>query len=148
MKLTLDIDEIENAVIGISCHFKNYRLVWEINRKLKFQLERAEDHVITSHLGEGAFVDFAFPVYEYFDEIHHLKYRILNNHTTFMYFDIELHDTLVPEYKELDYILLIDGYMDDSEKQQLLKALKEIKIILAVIEIDVSRIKRKQDLIF
>ena len=147
MKLTLDID-IEQIVIGISCHFKNYRLAWMINQKLDFRLKRMEDHIITTFLDREELINFAFPMYEYYDHVNHIKYRLLNNHTSFTYAEIHLQDTLIPEYNKFDYILLIDGYLSETEKQHLIKKLKEIKIILAVMELDVNKIKKKENLIF
>jgi hypothetical protein len=147
LKLTLDID-LEGVIIGVSCHFKNYRLAWEIERKLNFPFKRTEDHVIATTVKSQETIEFMFPVYEFYDDVNYIKYRLINNHTSLVHPNMELHYTLVPEYKELDYILVIDGYLDDERKEHLIKKLKEIKVILAVVELDVTKIKRKQDLIF
>ena len=48
-KLSLNFEEDYSfLLIGISCHAKDYRLCWELNKLLNFDFARADDLEINS----------------------------------------------------------------------------------------------------
>ena len=55
---------------------------------------------------------------------------------------------LIPEKKQADYFMVIKGSNSGQEKEEIIKNLKAIDMILAVFEIDPNQLKSKQNLLF
>jgi len=129
-KLELEI-ELDLLLYGISCHAKDYRVAWHINKILGLDLKRADDLIIK-------ITEFA--LFQEFDEEYQVTYTLVANRSE--------NGPLIPERKELDYFLLIEGAYDQMEENTILHDIKKSEIILAAFEIDVNSLKSKELLIF
>lgn len=134
-RLTLDFS-YDFLLVGLSCHQKDYRLCWAINRALELDLSRKDDVILADASGQQSRYSF----YSYSDEVHHLKYYVVSNRGGQGY--------LVPECKEADYFLVIDGHHEYLDMQDALRQLKQCDVVLTAFEIDPDGLKSKENLVF
>ena len=131
MKRVLNIGEdYDFSLLGISCHAKDYRLFWEINRSLGIDLKK-------NSVGAEGMVS---PGASYEDEDRQLYFLLLNN-------KIE-NGLLIPEYPQLDYFLRIEGPGHEEESADCRSKLIAVDMVLAVMELLPSGMKSKDNLIF
>ncbi len=98
---------------------------------------RKEDLTIKDErLGEN----LEFAMYSYYDENREMKYGIIANRAENGY--------LVPELKNIDYLLHLTGEADEPFQKQLLTDLRNIKSITAVFLLNVDDLKSKKRLVF
>ena len=75
-----------------------------------------------------------------------------NNKIQNLFFDekieVEIKAFLLPEYKNIDYILKIDNAPYGFALEQIIQKISEIDEVLTVYEIDQNTIKSKNNLIF
>lgn len=134
-KFTLDFeDDFDFKLIGIFSHVKDYRLCWEINQVLSFDLQKSENLTITFK-GKNQ----AYSLFEYISEEDMLDYYLIANRSEF--------GTLVPEEK-CDYFLIIKGIIKDPDVELLIQRINELKLVLATANIEVDQLKSKENLIF
>jgi len=135
-KLSIE-DDYDFSLVGISSHSKDYRLCWSLNTALGTNFTKLDDlrvELIKSH--EVSFFSF----YEFEDEENFATHYILANNGSSGF--------LLPEHKNLDYFWMIKGSITSKNKNDLLKKLSSIDSIITCVEIDVSNLKSKQNLIF
>jgi hypothetical protein len=135
-KLTIEYD-YDFTLVGISCHEKDYRIAWALNNKLKTELKKTEDLKIELKKNTSPTL---FPFYEYIDEEAFREYFLIGNRGG--------KGMLIPEQKQVDYFLMIRGSYTDADKNNLLKQLKDINIVLAAYDIDANQLDSKQNLLF
>ena len=135
-KLILDYD-YNFLLIGISCHAKDYKLAWALNYQLHVDMERKNDFSI--QLKKKAEPSI-FPYFSFENEEQQLRYVLLGNRGESSY--------LIPEQKQTDFFLVIDGYYEMVNSDELIQQLKTINIILTAYRIDPDKLKSKQNLIF
>ena len=116
-KLSVDIHS-EFHVWGISSHENDYRLSWAINTNLNLNLSKSSNLEIvntkTQEIQE-------FNVFMYNDEDSQCRYDLVSN---------RCHDGfLLPEYKNVDYFLIINGEIAEYELKIMFSRLKQIEII-------------------
>jgi len=131
-KLMLEcVEEIDFSVLAINSHTKAYKLCWNINKSLKLNFEKKEDHNIKE--------EFWFARYTYAcdDEA---EYTLLANHSKNGY--------LIPSQKSVNFFLLIKNDYWQQEKTEFISRLREVKDILLVFEIDTNLIKHIDRFIF
>jgi uncharacterized protein with NRDE domain len=121
-------------LIGIFCHFKDYRLAWSINRNLDFDLEKQSDYVLELKDQEQRFSAYNFHI-----ESQDLYYYLLNNRSE--------HGLLIPEKKDVDYFLLVDGLVESSKKGELIKEIRGLNEVLSAVEINPQQLNSKQNLL-
>ncbi len=135
-KLSID-DDYDFSLIGISSHSKDYRLCWSVNNVLGTSFVKKDDlkvELLKSH--EISLFSF----YEHEDEENfNIQYIISNTGTS---------GNLLPEYRNLDYFWMIKGNFTKQNMHDLLDKLAKVESIIACLEIDVSGLKSKQNLIF
>ncbi len=135
-KISLTFEEDYSfLLIGISCHAKDYRLCWELNKLLNFDLTRANDHEISNKKKEKNSYSF----YEYFDEEHYLEYYLIANRGNDAY--------LIPEQKTVDFFLMIKGNLSEQKLQTLLYTINSLSLVSTSFTIDPNQLKSKQNLI-
>lgn len=130
-KHTLEIElECDFDLIGISCHLKDYRLCWTLNRLLDINLERDEHGAATDY---GQFVLFRDHCEEFRLDISLLVNRSQNG-------------WFIPEHRQSDYLLLI---RDNARwtLDELLTALRSHGQILTAYSIDPNQLKSKENLL-
>ncbi len=124
-------------LFGISCGEKPYRLCWALNNQLRATFSKTKDmEVHEKNQAEQS----KFPVFSFRDEEMFTDYRVIINKTENRF--------LVPEYKQADYLLMIQGSIPFSEKNNILKKVKEVTFIQTAFEIDPKKIKSKENFVF
>jgi hypothetical protein len=137
-KFTLDIEyDFDFILLGISCHEKDYRISWALREKLKIDLCRGEDIVISSRkAGESG----AYAVFEFVNED--------NDSGIFLVANRSESSFLIPEQRSCDYFLIAKGGYDKEHQEMLLVSIREIPFVLTVFPIDPDTLRSKQNLIF
>ena len=135
LKLRLEeIQKQEYSLLGISCHLKDYRLIYEINKELKLDFKKVEDLVIYPVKGKK---ENCFSCYFHSDEF--MEYNIIANRNP--------NGLLVPEHKQLDYIFILKGLVDNQYKKKIISSLVKIPQVLTSYEINQETIKKNIDVI-
>lgn len=124
-------------LFGISCGEKPYRLCWALNNQLKATFAKDKDMEIHE---KNQTVQTKYPVFAYHNEEMFTDYRIILNKAE--------NKFLVPEFKQADYLLMIQGSLPSVEKNSILKKVKEVTFVQTAFEIDPKKIKSKENFIF
>jgi hypothetical protein len=137
-KFTLDIEyDFDFILLGISCHEKDYRISWALREKLRVDLCRGEDIVISSKKpGESG----SYAVFEYLNED--------NDSGMFLVANRSESSFLIPEQRSCDYFLIARGGFDQENEDEMLKRIREIPFVLTAFSIAPATLKSKQNLIF
>lgn len=128
-KLILDIEEdFSFELIGLSCNLKDYRFVFYLNKALEYEFERLP------------ILNFKYKnqsskhsVYRYFDEENMNDFICLTNKYQSNY--------ISPEYKHLDFLIMIDNNAGDEFLNNIIKKLRKDKHIRMVNKLDTNIIK-------
>ena len=68
-----------------------------------------------------------------------MYYYLLNNRSE--------HGLLIPEKKDVDYFLLVDGLIESSKKGELIKDIRNLNEVLSAVEINPKQLSSKQNLL-
>jgi hypothetical protein len=128
-------DDYDFYLIGLSCHHKDYRLCYELNKLLEIDLVRDNDLIINKQKENAS---FSFSLY--IDDENHREYYLIANKGTKGY--------LVPEQKTADFFLMVKGVIDESDRGHLVKEIKALDIVLAAYAVQVSELKSRENLLF
>lgn len=126
-------------VIGLSSSYSMYRVAWKINSLLHVELELKDNLEVDTLKGK---IEIMY--YEYRSS--GCLFRFLKNRnqvssdTTFIY--------LVPELKAFDYIITIQCEENELVDSGIVGQLKDSKEISLIVEIDKSKLKQLENLIF
>lgn len=135
-KLTLEIQQdYDFELIGICSHIKDYRLVWELNKALEFDLAKEKDFELSI---KGELQAHSF--FSYFDDDNLQEYYLLNNRSE--------KGLLIPEENKCDYFLLLKGNAIEQKQKELIQEISAIKHVLTTYAIDVEGLKSKDNLLF
>ncbi len=135
-KLTLEIEEdYDFELIGICSHAKDYRLSWELNQQLNFDLVK-DDNLELTVKGEKQNHSF----FSFIDDENLVEFYLINNRSE--------GGVLIPEEKRSDYFLLIRGVLRDGQIEGLVREISTIKNVLTTYEIEVEQLKSKNNLLF
>lgn len=135
-KILLSLEEeYEFTLIGISCHTKDYRLCWELNKVLSFDLVRTDDLEINVKT-----VINNYPFYEFIDEDNFLEYYLISNRGNNGY--------LIPEEKKVDFFLMIKGNIMNDQLHDFIIKINSLSLVLTSFKIDPNQLKSKQNLLF
>jgi len=130
--LTLEND-FDFSLLGISCHVKDYRLSWEINKTLKLDFVKTD---LTSDLPE----DPSISVSVYFEEDTHIEYTLIaNKYVDGLWF---------PELPQLDYFMRISGPQHAELAEYCKQMVQNIDSVLTVLTINPNELKSKVNLVF
>lgn len=121
--------EFDFLVFGIFSSYRDYRLCFEINKKLEFQLQRQADmEVKLDRKGSnGLFANFLF-ITENEEEIYLVSNKCPNG-------------LLIPEQKAIDYFLVIKNCSRYIVPDELMNAVKSISVISSIIAMDPGSLK-------
>jgi len=128
-KLVLDWKEEKEdsfAVIGISCHQKDYRLCWEINKLLGIDMQKEEDI-------PGPGNEISFSRYYFNNEDFLQEFYLLTNKIGKIYF--------APELKQADYILQVYGLNSEAESDDLVQKINSIPQVLMAFPFNPENLK-------
>lgn len=127
-------EDYDFEVVGISSHEKDYRLVWAINKSLKWALCRKPD--VEVHIKSGKSLHACF---EYKDPIDKRIYTLIENHGTEGY--------LLPEMTSWDFVIKVEESYSDLEPD-FYRQLRRTSFVLAAAPLVTEKLKSKQNLIF
>ena len=132
-----DAYEYDFLLIGISCHEKDYRLSWALNRNLSLQLikEKEDIEVFINKTNESSLHSF----YSYKNEETQNEFILINNRSSTGF--------LIPEKNMADYLLIIKENFN-YPLDFYLKKIKSINFVLTAFNIAVEELKSKENLIF
>lgn len=153
-----DFDTDDYKLIAIhSSRKEDYKVVYNINTILNFTLQRLpNDIVLTTEEGIARFSYF-----EYEDLDHHILWKVVAN-KAFIQPDTDIlsplftgknhaitkQGYLVPELKNVDYLIKIENADDYFDISTIIENLNTIKIISTAYEMRQETIKNKKNLIF
>ncbi|MBU0487180.1 MAG: IPExxxVDY family protein [Bacteroidetes bacterium] len=124
------------AMIGISCHQRDYRMCWLLNNVLGSALVRDEDFEIHGKRG----ITRKFPMFSCQVEEDHVSYHLLANRST--------DGFLMPELKNLDYLFLVRGPYREEDVDELEQRIRKAINVSSAFRIDPAEIKSAENLIF
>ena len=135
-KLVLTFEEdYEFSLIGISCHSKDYRLCWELNKQLSIDMVRTADLEISK---KDTVSSFSF--YEFIDETNYLEYYLISNRGN--------SGHIIPEQKSMDFFLMIKGNISDNHTKYCIAKINSLSLVLTSFNVDPNQLKSKQNLLF
>ena len=114
------------TLFGISCHLKDFRLSFLLNKKLELEFVKKED-----------FMGFSF----YFcrDEDRFNAYYLLGNRGQ--------DAILLPDLKQTDFLLLLEGPVKKTQKDRLLEKIRGIQNVLTAFEVRFETIKNYESML-
>ena len=135
-KLSAKIDfSAEYTLIGISCHLKDYRLTFFLNKQLDIKLCRIDDFM----QADPDKADLNYSVYFYHCPETKNNYCLITNHHS--------DGKLIPSLRSIDYFLLIQNEISTTSKKEMLTAIKTIPNLLTAYEIALSKVKNIHNLL-
>lgn len=136
-KLKLDFEhELESHVFGIATHLKDYRLIWFLNKDASYSFKRLEDLSFSSI---PSLPEQFFSIFTYQSEVDHLDYFLINNKGE--------SGAMFPALKTANFFLIINGFIPEDSKQEIIKNLRKVRNVLTVFEIDINKHKKVYNLI-
>ncbi|WP_372802112.1 IPExxxVDY family protein [Lutibacter sp.] len=148
---TLDFED-DYSLIGIHSPEEDYRLAYLLNLHLKTKLTRYKHHLDFENS------EAEFPLFEFKDETNFNNYYLINNKHTQLNSElkneglfggnISTTSYLIPEKKNIDYFLKIEGCNSDIFIKNLVVNLNSIKQIITSYSIEPNTLKSKDHLIF
>jgi hypothetical protein len=124
--------EFDFQLVGITCHERDYRLAWSINKTLGWNFEK-QDGVHQVH-NDGLHSLFSCNGNE-----DGAQYLLVQNKAGFEF--------LLPELQHYDYFLKIEN--DCQEKDdEFFRDLRSVPLIIAAFPVVVEKLKSKQNLIW
>jgi len=127
----------EFCIIGISSHENDYRLSWAINNHLGFKFSRTGNLELYNDKIQEKQI---FSVYSHIEEEYEMKYYLVAN--------TGQNGFLLSEYRNVDFLFLIQGEITEYELNKLLTQLKKIEIINLAFQISNLSSKSMEKLIF
>lgn len=137
-KLLIDYD-FGFILIGITTTSKDYKLAWILNKRLQFNLSKQEDLHLPFEKGQ----DLTLSHYLFttdFIQVHLVKNKSVS--------DVATTAFLVPELNHFDYFLKIEEEGEQIQLSELLQTLRSVEYIQLVQQVDINKLKSKENLIF
>lgn len=117
--------ELEFALVGISCHLKDYRFVWLLNKELKSNFIKTKQFCL--HDKESCFSQFEYP-------IEHSNAYVFANRSPQGY--------LINAKPQVDYWLRLEE-LEDDHLQKWMQSIKAIPQVLVAYEEAAEKIKEQ-----
>ena len=137
-KLIVD-HNFDFELVGIISNAKGYKLTWEINRALKFNLVKAKELVLS-------FIDNNhLTILNYKYETENNKLLLIKNRGVES--DGIPGSFLIPELQRFDYLLWARS-VDEFDLVLWIDKIKELRVIQYAIRIDIEKLKSKENLLF
>lgn len=156
-KLILDdaFDEALYTLIAIHCRLEDYRLAYLLNKHLGITLSRKPSDIDYKN-GQ-----VSYPIYEWEDHKQLITWSLVSNickteelqksdYTSLFDNQEKITKTfqLLPEHKTVNYFLKIDSEFSFSKEKYILESILKIPRIATAYNIDSSKLKSKDNLIF
>lgn len=133
LKLSLDLDFV---LIAITASLKDYVLCHHINKNLDFEFYKIDDHEVFFNTNEAA---LAFSKYYFFVDEGEVEYYLVSNRNS--------EGFLVPEMNKVDYFMIIHQFIGKEDLNLVISKLNKIADIQVAAQIDVQRLKSKENLV-
>lgn len=148
-KFSDDFCEENYVLIALHSDLEDYALAYTLNRTLKISLIRSKTDLDISN-------ETSFPIYEWKDKLNERYWTLIVN-TSIKEEYLEFHDLfsnetsstvyhVIPEYKDVDYLLKIEQEEDEIDSD-MLDTILEIPKIITAYQIETNNLKSKQNLI-
>ncbi len=148
-KFSDDFCEENYVLIALHCGLEDYALAYALNMALKINLKRSKTDLDISN-------KTSFPIYEWKDKLNERYWTLIVN-TSVKEEYLEVHDLfsdetsstvyhVLPEYKDVDYLLKIEQEEDEVDSG-MLDSILEIPKIITAYQIETDKLKSKQNLI-
>jgi len=134
LKLELDFDFI---VLAITTSLKDYRLCFYLNKFAPANFIRVDELALPL---SNSHTVALFNRYTYLPENNDTEFYLLSNKGS--------EGLLIPEMNRVDYFLVIKNFIDDEDLEAWISHLKQIPEVLAAVEVDVKKLKSKENLLF
>lgn len=148
-KFSDDFCEENYVLIALHSGLEDYALAYALNRALKASLKRSKTDLDISN-------ETSFPIYEWKDKLNDRYWTLIVNTSIkdeYLEFDdLFSNETtstvyhLIPEYKDVDYLLKIEQEEDEIDSG-ILDSILEIPKIITAYQIETNKLKSKQNLI-
>ncbi|MDF4203420.1 IPExxxVDY family protein [Maribacter sp. SA7] len=149
-KINDDFYDESFSLIALHTTLEDFALAYGLNKTIKAKFVRAKKNFI---LDENK----SFPIFEWEDEYNDMYWVLIANHSTEK--ELIVHDDLfkdettykmprlIPEYKDVDYLLKIETEKD-VDINSLIKNILMLPRVMAAYEISTDKLKSKNNLIF
>ncbi|MEQ9302333.1 MAG: IPExxxVDY family protein [Marinoscillum sp.] len=127
-------------LIGIVSSAREYKLAWHLNQLHEFHLVKVDDIKIEFSDNKQIRVSILEDVNE-FNKVHLIKNKLVSSNSS-------INQYLVPELQQFDYLIKMSSQTQENWANELLLRLKNIPAIDYSLQIDISRIKMKDNLLF
>ena len=132
---TLEFEvEFDFQVIGLSCHAKDYRMAWMLNKELALDFSREEEIEIPQKNGTSAHSCYHCDLDE--GRIHLYLMRNRSENGYFM-----------AEIPQVDYLLKVEG-AEESEFQELIQSVRGMDQVIYTLQISPEKYKSGVNLLF
>jgi hypothetical protein len=125
----------EYNILGIVSTGSDYRLAHHINMALHIRFTKYEDFAFNSSGGKTR----KYPWFYCFSEDLKIKLYLIGNH--------HHSNKLLPEFKQIDYFIILENNYDTQQLNEMVTALRKIKMVTAVFKLDMAKIKNPGHLI-
>jgi hypothetical protein len=152
-----DFEDDDYSLIAVHSVLPNFRLAYFLNKQLHLQLfKNRTNHILYKNQTEVSFTHFIFE-----DEKNHLKWKLIENKKEMqvekkansynLFEQIKDESTrffLIPELKKIDYLLKIEGIIDEIQINQWMQKISQINNIQSAYLVNQNKLKTKNNLIF
>lgn len=138
-KLEAEID-YNFTLYGLISALKEYKLAWHLNKSLDIQLDKVRDIEIDFIKTQNLIIS------NYLFETEHSSFRLLKNKSTDQFEDSLAF--LIPELKRFDYLILVQGFDDTFDTNDLKSRLSSVPKVQYVQSFLVDDLKSRENLIF
>ncbi len=138
-KLVVDFD-YNFKLFGIISPASEHKLAWEMNEKLGIKLIKNTDIKINFLNNKNLIIsNFLF-------EKEESILRLLKNKSVGV--PTANHLFLIPELRQFDYLLVICGFEQTFKPENVIARLTQISVVQNVINLEVLKLKSKENLVF
>lgn len=157
-KLVLDPFEDDYELIAIHCSLESYRLAFSLNKFVNLRLKRKQSDIHFQYKESTA----SFPFFQYKDPFKYTTYSLVKNKFKSqvtepiqaqqgLFAEPEkkyVTKYLLPEVKNVDYLLKIETDVSELSSKLLLHNLQQIPQLVTAYMVDYTNFKSKNNLIF
>ncbi len=137
-KLIADVD-FDFSLLAIASQMKEYKLAWMINQDLGIRLVKQPDEIF-HFLG-----DEQLCISNYLYQTEHSKLRLVFNRSKE---ETASNQFLIPELKQFDYLMLVEGFESSMVIAEVRETLKRINGVQMVNLMEIDQLKTRENLIF
>jgi len=129
-------NDLEFDLIGICSPHPDYRIAWDLNSNLKWQLGKAPELFVNQNK-KGTIVS-KHPYYVWMDEENFLDVYLIKNKNENKY--------LIPEYNQIDYFIIVNNLQLETVAE-LLEKVKKVGTVMAAFSYDPTTIPSAENII-